>query len=268
VCRSFDSLLRVASHACVGWLEMLRVAARACDAIAVARNLQGLSCMLSLSLLLSAASVVHAQERILLQEVMPELAGSPLGVIDVAPAPAIGASLVVRKSDVLRALLQAGAVPKGLNIPRSVRITRDVKVMSRDQLTLQTQETLLQAAAPCQVRDVHFPSEVRVASGPAVFRAEFTNGLRNGPVSGAVFVEAGGVSTRVPLMATLQCPPPDISAGTQVTALAVVGHVWASAPAEARQPGRVGEVIRVTNRATGASLRGRVLDARTVEVVP
>jgi flagella basal body P-ring formation protein FlgA len=47
-----------------------------------------------------------------------------------------------------------------------------------------------------------------------------------------------------------------------------VGHVKATAPAEARQPGRVGEIIRVTNRATGASLRARVLDARTVEVVP
>jgi flagella basal body P-ring formation protein FlgA len=59
-----------------------------------------------------------------------------------------------------------------------------------------------------------------------------------------------------------------VNAGMQVTALAVVGHVTASAPAEARQPGRVGEVIRITNRATGTALRARVLDARTVEVVP
>jgi flagella basal body P-ring formation protein FlgA len=48
----------------------------------------------------------------------------------------------------------------------------------------------------------------------------------------------------------------------------VIGSVRASAPAEAKQPGRVGEIIRVTNRATGAALRARVIDAQTCEVVP
>jgi flagella basal body P-ring formation protein FlgA len=44
--------------------------------------------------------------------------------------------------------------------------------------------------------------------------------------------------------------------------------VKATAPAEARQPGRRGDIIRITNRATGASLRGRIIDAHTVEVMP
>jgi flagella basal body P-ring formation protein FlgA len=103
--------------------------------------------------------------------------------------------------------------------------------------------------------------------GPRSFRAEF-NGLHTGTVTGAVYVDSGGHSTRVPVIANLTCPPPEVSSGQQLLAIAVVGHVKATAPAEARQPGRVGEIIRITNRATGASLRARVLDSRTVEIVP
>jgi hypothetical protein len=224
--------------------------------------------MLSLCLPLYAAAFAHAQERVLLQEIMPELAGSPLGAVDVAPAPALGASLLVRKNDVLRALIQAGASAKGLNIPRSMRITREVTSLPHDELDLQARAALEHAVAPCELREARFPRVVRVARGTRSFHAEFPNGLRNGQITGSVIIESGGQSARVPVVANLVCPPPAINAGTQVTARAVVGQVTASAPAEARQPGRVGEVIRITNRATGASLRARVVDAHTVEVVP
>jgi len=234
--------------------------------------------MLSLCLPLFAASHAQAQERtaqaqnpeerVLLQEVMPELAGTALGVIDVAAAPVLGTSLVVRKLDIQRALLAAGASSQGLKIPRAFRVAREVTRVTQDELRIQAQLILEQAVAPCALQEARFPNEVRVASGPRSFRAEFGNGLRNGQITGALFVESGGHNVRVPVVARLACPAPEVNAGSQVTALAVVGHVTASAPAEARQPGRVGEVIRITNRATGASLRARVLDARTVEVVP
>ena len=233
----------------------------------LARNLQWLVAMLMPLLAMAQPTRCNAQERVLLQEVMPELKDTPLGNVDVAPAPAIGTSLVIRRSDILRALAQAGASAKGLTIPRAVRVNRDVVTLSREQLNTLAQASLLQAVAPCTLRDARFPAEVRVASGPREFHAEFNN-LRDGQVSGVVFIDSAGGSARVPVIVTLHCPPPDISAGTQVTAVAVVGRVSARAPAEARQPGRVGEVIRITNRVTGANLRGRVVDARTVEVLP
>jgi flagella basal body P-ring formation protein FlgA len=72
----------------------------------------------------------------------------------------------------------------------------------------------------------------------------------------------------VPVIASLSCPPPEVAAGAQLIAVAQVGPVKATAPAEARQTGRVGEIIRITNRATGASLRARIINSRTVEIVP
>jgi hypothetical protein len=225
-----------------------------------------------LSLLLMAALLAgsaHAQERVLLEEVMPSLAGTPLGAVDVAQAPLPGGSLTVHRSDVQRALLQAGlgTALKAAEIPKSTQITREAIALSREQLSAQADDAVRGATAPCQLQSARFPNEVRVMGGPRSYRAEF-NGLHSGTNTGAVFVESGGHVTRVPVIASLTCPPPEVASGTQLIAIAVVGHVKATAPAEARQPGRVGEIIRVTNRATGASLRARVLDARTVEVVP
>ncbi|HEX4351337.1 MAG TPA: flagella basal body P-ring formation protein FlgA, partial [Polyangiales bacterium] len=150
----------------------------------------------------------------------------------------------------------------------SMRVTRAIDIVSSESLVDQAHEALSSAAAPCELRDARVPAEVRLAAGPREFRAEFPSGLRNGSVTGSLFVETGSQSARVPVVVRLACPPPEVSAGMQITARAVIGDVVASAPAEARQPGRIGEVIRITNRITGAALRGRVIDAHTVEVVP
>lgn len=227
-----------------------------------------------LSLLLSAAEA-HAQEvvasadRVLLQEVMPTLAGTPIGAVDVARAPAPGSSMTIRRADVQRALAQAGLREslKAKDIPRSVKVSREAVKLTRDELSAHAHEAVAEATTPCDLGEVRYPSEVRVQAGPQSFRAEFNN-LRSGSVTGAVFVDSGGRETRVPVIATLVCPPPEVKAGAQLIAVAQVGPVKATAPAEARQSGRVGEIIRITNRATGASLRGRIVSAGTVEVVP
>jgi len=226
------------------------------------------------ALLLSAASV-HAQDvvasndRILLQEVMPTLVGTPIGAVDVAQAPAPGSSTTVHRADVQRALTQAGLREsvKTKDIPKSVKVSREAVKLTRDELSAQAQESIVAAVTPCDLGEVRYPSDVRLQAGPRTFRAEF-NGLRSGSLTGAVFIEAGGRETRVPVIATLVCPPPEIKPGTQVTAIAQVGPVKATAPAEARQAGRIGEIIRITNRATGASLRARIVSSRTVEIVP
>jgi hypothetical protein len=234
----------------------------------LARCLQLCGLMLASYLPLSAAAVA-AQDRVLLQEVMPELSGTPLGAVDVSAAPPPGSSVTVRRSEVLRALAQAGLSDsaKSLNIPRSARVSRILASVSREVFAAEALAAVTEATTPCELRDARYPTEVRLASGPRNFRAEFPGGLRSGTLTGGVFVESGGRTVRVPVVVSLSCPPPEVSAGAQVTAVAVVGPVRASAPAEARQPGRRGEIIRITNRATGASLRGRIVDGHTVEVV-
>jgi hypothetical protein len=211
----------------------------------------------------------RAEDRVLLSEVLPQLDGTPLGAVDVAPAPAPGSNLTLSRADVLRALTQAGMAKslKPAEIPKSTRISREAVALSRDELLKQAHDAVSIATQPCELRDVRYPSEVRVSAGPREYRGEF-NSLRSGSVTGAVIVSSGGRLTRVPAIATLSCPPPEVSSGSQVTAVAVVGNVKASAPAEAKQPGRVGDIIRITNRATGASLRGRIIDSHTVEVLP
>jgi len=156
---------------------------------------------------------------------------------------------------------------KATDIPKSVKISRESVKLTRDDLSVQAHEVVSDAVAPCTLGEVRYPSEVRVQSGPRKFRAEFS-GLRSGSLTGALYVETGGREMRLPVIASLTCPPPEIAAGTQVIAIAQVGPVKASAPAEARQAGRIGEIIRITNRATGASLRARILSSRTVEVLP
>jgi Chaperone for flagella basal body P-ring formation len=236
--------------------------------LGLARSLQMYALMLALYLPLSAAAVA-AQDRVLLHEVMPELSGTPLGAVDVVPAPLPGSSVTIRRSDVLRALNQAGLSDsaKGLSIPRSTRVTRVVSNLSREVFAAEALAAVTEATTPCELREARYPSEVRLAGGPRNFRAEFPGSLRSGSLTGGVFVESGGRTVRVPVVVNLSCPPPEISAGAQVTAVVVVGPVRATAPAEARQPGRRGEIIRLVNRATGASLRGRVLDGHTVEVI-
>jgi hypothetical protein len=229
----------------------------------LARILQLVVGMLAMYLPLSAA----ADDRVLLQEVMPELAGTALGAVDLGPAPVPGTTLTVRRADVQRALAQAGLTDKHLSIPRATKITRALVEVSRDEIAAEALDAVTEATSPCEVRDARYPGTLHLATGPRSFHAEFTQ-LHSGSVTGGVFVESGGRSVRVPVIVSLNCPPPEVKPGSQITAVAIVGPVKATAPAEARQPGRRGDIIRITNRATGASLRGRIIDAHTVEVVP
>ncbi|MET0388342.1 MAG: flagella basal body P-ring formation protein FlgA [Polyangiales bacterium] len=225
--------------------------------------------MLATYLPLMAAMPVAAEDRITLAEVMPALTDTPLGAVEVAAAPPAGTSLTVTRSDVLRALTQAGveSAVKATDIPKRTSIRRDAVALTREELTEHARDAIAEATAPCELREARYPSEVRVNAGPREYQAEFPS-LRTGSVTGAVLVTSGGRVTRVPVITNLSCPPPEVRSGVQLTAVAVVGNVRASAPAEARQPGRRGDIIRIVNKATGANLRGRIIDAQTVEVVP
>ncbi len=206
-------------------------------------------------------------DQVLVQEVMPELAGSELGIVPIAPAPPPGATLVIHRSDILRALARGGMQTKGLSVPRMSRVERKLVTISRDQLREPARQAVQDAVAPCVVGEVHVQGDARISEGPRALRVEFPRVERSGSVSGAVVVSAGAYQARVPVSAMVTCPAPEVTSGKQVTLFAKVGNVKASAPGEAKQNGRTGDVIRVINSATGAALRGRVVDAQNVEVL-
>jgi hypothetical protein len=216
---------------------------------------------------------VLADSQIRVSEILPSLAGSEVGAVAIAAEPLPGATLVIRRGDVLRALTQAGYDGRDLDIPKATRISREVVSIPRDALLDEAMPALTEAAGVCELQSARISSDAKVIAGPRTIHAELT--LRSVSakattlhVSGAIYVDSGGKRVRVPVMASVLCPPPDVSSGSQLTVFAKIGAVRASAPAEARQPGRVGEIIRVTNRATGASLRARIVSSQLAEVVP
>jgi hypothetical protein len=219
------------------------------------------------SLLIGLPATALAQDSVLLDEVMPELAGSELGDVAVAAAPAPGAVTVVRARDVRRALLDAGLTADGLKIPASTQISRKLVRIPTDTLIDAGRAALEAATDPCSLQRVNAPKEVTLTEGPRQIRVEVSTPLHSGRMSGAVVVESGHRSVRVPLTLNLSCPDPEITTGEQITLVVAIGNVRVSSPGEARQAGRKGEVIRVQSRATGTALRGRVLNDNTVEVI-
>lgn len=236
---------------------------------ALARNLHHIlvvrtAILLCLSWLPNLAA---AQDQVLLQEVMPEYADSELGDLPVADAPALGTTLVVRRSDVLRALKRAGASTAGIVVPVASRVSRKLVRLSAEVVLAAAEHALEEAAQPCTIVRAKIQDEVSVSDGPRSVRAELGRTVRSGAVGGAIIVQSAGREIRVPLTATLSCPEPDVSTGKQITIFAVFGNVTVSAPGEAKQNGRVGEVIRVQNRATGTALQARIVDQQSAEVV-
>lgn len=225
--------------------------------------------MVSIAVLLALPHIADAQDRILLQEVLPILDGTRLGAIELGDAPPPGASRIVRRSEVRAALRRAGHDPRGLAIPRAVRVRRPARELGERELARIARGALVERLAPCRVSgEVRVPHGVRIAPGPNTVHADVPGRVRTGTVAAVLVIEAGGRETRLPVRTEVACPEPVVRPGTRVTIVVRVGNVRATAPGEARQSGRRGDVIRVRNEATRASLEARVVDGDTVEVLP
>lgn len=62
--------------------------------------------------------------------------------------------------------------------------------------------------------------------------------------------------------------PPMVRKGDAVSLVVTCGNVKLTSPAEARQDGKAGDVIRVNCTATGQDVRGKVIEPGLVEVTP
>jgi hypothetical protein len=231
------------------------------------RTGEGVRSATLIGLLLLALPTAAAQsgDRVLLQEVLPALEGTELGALDVGPAPPPGSFRWLRRGQVLRAIRRAGRSAEGLAIPARTRIRRAVRVLDADALAALAAEPLGRAVAPCAVDEVLLRTGARVAEGPLEARVEARPPRQSGIAPGALVLTGAGRDVRVPLRARVTCPPPVVAPGQRLRALARSGPVLASVEVEARQGGRVGEVIRAQGP-TGL-LRVRIVDAGRGEVV-
>lgn len=207
-------------------------------------------------------------DHVRLEELVPALVGSELGALAIVPAPAPGTERRVTREDVLRALQAAGRDARGLVIPRNVTVRRSLRALDSAGIDALLRPSVARALAPCELLELRGPSRLELGTSPPTIEPEITAPLRaEGSVSGMVRVREAGREQRVAIRATVRCPDPTIATGARVRVIVRIGSVLAAASGVARQTGRVGDVIRVTNEATRTTLLARVVNAETVEVV-
>lgn len=213
-----------------------------------------------------AAREVDA-EHVRLAEIVPALAGTELGGLDLGPAPVPGAVRVVRRAEVLQALAQAGRSAEGLAIPASTRIERRAQTLSPDELERRASSVVADAVAPCAVESLEVRGALVVPEGALTLRAEGPSRPTTGATLVTLIAQVGRREVRTAAQARIACPSAVIAPGAHVEIRVVAGSVVVRADGTARQPGRVGDTIRVFVERTHALVEARVVDASTVEVL-
>ncbi len=148
---------------------------------------------------------------------------------------------------------------------RTQRTTQRLDQRAVERLLRDSVETSL---APCDVTELDFPASLVLPAGDATVASLATAPRASGRITAPLIVTVGDAETRVLVSARVVCPAPVVAAGARVRIVVVIGAVRASAPGIVAQPGRVGDEVRVTNVDTRVQLRGRVIDAGTIEVRP
>jgi len=174
---------------------------------------------------------------------------------------------VVRRSEVLSALRRAGREARGLSIPRATRVRREARRLEPTELQELSREAVAQSMAPCRVSNLEITNTATVATGELDITAEGTAPQRSGRRNIMLVLRSGGRVVRIPARTELTCPAPVMRPGARIQIVARFGAVRATTSGTAAQPGRVGDIIRVRNPRSRQSLRARVIDAETVEVV-
>ncbi|MCG8556071.1 MAG: flagella basal body P-ring formation protein FlgA [Proteobacteria bacterium] len=211
-----------------------------------------------------ASAQLH--DRVLLEELIPVLAGSELGRLELGPAPLPGATRVVRRQEVLAALRAAGRTSEGLQIPRARRVTRAAQRLSPSEVRALLRPALARALSPCKVDSIQVHTPLTLSAGPVTVRTTARAPRRSGRLGAAFTLSSGGRDKQMVAPVSVTCPEPTIASGRALRIVAVVGNVRASISGFAKQDGRVGDLIHVVTT-SHKSLRARVLDSSTVQVL-
>jgi len=206
-------------------------------------------------------------ETVVLAALVPALEGTELGGLVVADAPLPGQSRVVRASDIKAMLKAQGRDARGLALPRSTRLTRASRNLSEAELGKRVREAVAAQVAPCTVAIVSTLPPVSLGAGEFEVLATSTPRRDSGRVPLVITLKQGERTQRISAQGELTCPLAVVHPGSSVKLIAIAGPVRVSAPATVNQAGRVGDEVRVTNQVTKMQLRGRVINAQTVEVI-
>lgn len=215
-----------------------------------------------------AEDITVESERVTLAMILPVLEGSELGTLDIAAAPLPGEASVVRASDIKAKLRESGRDERGLSLPKSVRIVRYAKKLEARELEELVKSAVAPRVAPCDVEQLSQLPPLTLSTSGYEIEAEPLARKASGRTNVIITVRQGERVQRISAQAVLSCPEPVVMPGASVRLVVHAGMVHVSAPGVVNQPGRVGDEIRVTNSLTKKSLRGRVIDAQSVEVLP
>lgn len=214
-----------------------------------------------------ADDVEVSGERITLAAILPALAGTELGGLDLGAAPQPGRPMWVRASDVRAALRRQNRDERGLSIPARTRVTRPERILSAEELERLARSALEGVLSPCSVASLAPLEPQTVAAGEVTVTAVAEPPRTSGRVAFQLNVTQSSTTLTQHAQAMVECPAAVVAAGATLRLVATVGAVKVVAPGVAGQAGRVGDEIRVTNSITRKALRARVIDAQSAEVL-
>jgi hypothetical protein len=214
------------------------------------------------------AELAASTDRIRLAEIVPALAGTEIGAIDLGAAPPPGATRTVRRAEVIETLRRLGRSADGLALPREVRIARRAVRLSGEEIATRARAAIDEALSPCHVESVAVTTSATLGEGALEIDVHGPARPNDGPSLVMLDLHTPGGTTHVPARVELRCPAPVVAPGAEVTVIVRAGNVRVSAMGIARQSGRIGDEVRVRVEPTGAMITARVIDVATVEVRP
>lgn len=215
-----------------------------------------------------------ATPRVHLADVLPAVTGDA-GAFDLGPAPTPGASRLVTRDDLLRALDEAHAkVPAKL--PEAVRVIRRMRRL----LALEI-EQITRAALPATMprgtalTALRAPKSIDVADGWDTITATVPrppHRVGSFPTTVTLAFRAGAsslaeISFPIDVMVTAAGAAFDLPRGSQLTLVVKRGLVEVEAQAIAAADADVGAILPVTLRPSGRVVRARLLTADRAELV-
>ena len=219
------------------------------------------------------ADVELQSDRITLGDVvarMPE----PWASLDLGAAPPPMQSRWVLAQQVHSAIAAAHLTRPPLVVPKRVRVTRSGQVFSAPTLRPLILEQV-QQSLPAQaiIRSLVIHSGAVMPEGPVSLRVAWSTPAHAGRQMVMAHLETDGdAHSMVPVTLDLHVPQVRATAmiarGAPVHAVLSVGNVTVQQTAVAQSPGALGEVITLLPEGGTRMLRGRILDAQTVEVQP
>lgn len=212
-------------------------------------------------------TVLVATPRVSLGQIMPKLEDE-LAEIDLGPAPAPNGTRVITRKHI-EDILEEENVQGVSGIPKSVRVQREMQVLSNTEITKLTEEgiaarglkkgiTLTSVKAPTRVKvaagwdAVH----VRVPKSPRRKGKWATTAMLNFEASGE---RVARISIPVTFELTEEATRPDIEKGSALTLTVKRGRVQVSIKAHAGEDADVGDTFPVQLRPSGRLIRAKLV---------